>query len=578
MKADPFSIPILSPLSVHRRRRLTLMAFLLGLGSVALSLVIVEINHLRNLEIAEQEYLRTTKNEVAMLAAAVNDGQKMTDQKLLVTIEDKWIWAGGHWSRDKDEHFLVVNNVDSRILRDTGHRGPSEDLPASDPLNQVVIEVRNQMGSRALPILLLYSDTFKVGGEALIGSFKNTSQPNSPGDRDWLLGIYRSQAGVHAAAAARDFSLFGTLIAMCGLAMPISLLLMYYTYQVAQRDQVLAEQGRARLAAIVQDSEDAIFTETFDGVITSWNRGAERLFGYSETEALGRRSADIIPSQHSAEERQAIEQVVRGERAEDRAIETIRACKNGNLLHVLQTISPVNDERGNQIGVSIIARDITERKNLEREVLESAGREQQRIGRELHDSLGQELTGLSYLAKSLAQKLAAAENPQAETAQSIAGGIQAALREVRSAVQGLVPVEVDASGFIVALEKLAAQTTAHCGIDCRIECPEPIQVDDNVLATHLFRIVQEAINNAVKHAHAQQIAVRPQLRNGALSVTVEDDGVGIAEHVRHNGGMGLRIMQYRAGVIDAALDVHATERGGTAVVCLVKNQADKVKW
>ncbi len=576
MKADRLSNPILTAQSARRRRRLTLMAFILGLGSVVLSLVIVEINHLRTPEIAEDEYLRQTRNEVNMLAAKVDAGQKMTDRELLITIADQWVQLS-NWIRDPDEHFLVVNNVDSQVLLDTIYRGPSDTIPSSDRFYQVVVAVREQMGNRPLTIRLLYSDTFTARGESLIGSFKNTTRPrpNSPQDRDWLLGIYRSQAGLHAAAEAR-FSLLGTLIAMCGLAMPVSLLLMYYTYHLAQRDQFLAEQGRARLAAVVQDSEDAILTETFDGVITSWNRGAERLFGYSEAEALGRRSADIITSERSAEERQAIEQLLGGVRTEEGAFETIRTCKDGTIVHVLQTISPVNDEHGKQIGVSIIARNVTERKNLEREVLESAGREQQRIGRELHDSLGQELTGLSYLAKSLAQKLAAAGSPQTETAQMIASGTQQALREVRSAVQGLVPVEVDASGFMVALEKLAAQTTAHCGIDCRIECPDPIQVDDNVLATHLFRIVQEAINNAVKHARARQIVVRPKSQNGTLCVTVEDDGVGIAEDARHNGGLGLRIMQYRAGVIDAALDVHSTEKGGTAVVCLVKSHPDRV--
>jgi PAS domain S-box-containing protein len=574
MKAEHLSNPILTAQSARRRRRLTLMAFLLGLGSAVLSLVIVEINSLRNPEIAEEEYLRTTTNEVKMLAASVDAGEEMTDDKLLNKIADDWIHFG-HTDRDPDEHFFVVNNADSQVILDTIYRGAHGTIPFADRLSDVAVAVREQMGNRLVPVRLLYSDPFTAGGESLIGSFKNSSPPTSAQGRDWLLGIFRSRAGLHTAAAAR-FSLFGTLIAVCGLAMPISLLLMYYTHHLAQRDQTLAEQARARLAAVVQDSEDAIFTETFDGVITSWNRGAERLFGYSETEALGRKSADIIACERSAEERQAIEQLVDGERADEGAFETIRGCKDGKIVHVLQTISPVNDDGGKRIGVSIIARDVTERKNLEREVLESAGREQQRIGRELHDSLGQELTGLSYLAKSLAQKLAAAGSAHAETADLIASGTQRALREVRSAVQGLVPVEVDACGFMVALEKLAAQTTIHCGIDCRIECPDPIQVDDNVLATHLFRIVQEAINNAVKHARAHQIVVRPESQNGTLRVTVEDDGVGIAEDARHNGGMGLRIMQYRAGVIDAALDVHSTEKGGTAVVCLVKSHPDRV--
>ena len=207
-------------------------------------------------------------------------------------------------------------------------------------------------------------------------------------------------------------------------------------------------------------------------------------------------------------------------------------------------------------------------------MLESSSREQQRIGRELHDSLGQELTGVSYLAKSLSQKLTTAASPLAETATTITAGIQRALREVRNAVQGLVPVEVDASGFMVALEKLAADTGSRCGIDCRVESAVPVQIDDNLLATHLYRIVQEAINNAVKHAQARRIIVRPESHNGTLTVTVRDDGVGIAEEASRNGGMGLRIMRYRAGVIDATLDVESKPGEGTSVVCLVKRKPE----
>jgi PAS domain S-box-containing protein len=574
MRADHASSPILTPKSL-RRRRLSLVAFLLGLGSVILSLAVVVVSLLQNRDAAEQAYLKNTRNEVRMLATVVDYGRKETDEQLLNVIADRWVQAG-HWNRDPDEHFLIVNNVDSEVILDTAYRGPSHRPPPSNAINQVILAVREQMGPLLTPALTPYSDAFQPeSGEPVLGSFINCSQPNWPLGRNWLLGVYRSKADLRASVT--KLSLFGTLILVCGLAMPVSLLLMYYTYQIAQRDQALAEQARARLAAIVQDSDDAIFSETFDGVITSWNRGAERLFGYSESEALGRGSTEIFPSERPAEERQIIAGVSRGEQLEERAFETIRVCKDGTSVHVLQTISPINDARGRHVGVSIIARDVTARKNLEREVLESTSREQQRIGQELHDSLGQELTGLSYLAKSLAQKLAASDNPHGETAQTIATGIQRALREVRRAVQGLVPVEVDSSGFMVALEKLTAQTQERCGIECRIDCREPLQVDDNVLATHLFRIVQEAINNAVKHAGARHITVRPESHNGTLTVTVEDDGVGIAEHARRNGGMGLRIMQYRAGVIDATLDIRRANAGGTAVVCLVKNQRDKTE-
>ena len=183
---------------------------------------------------------------------------------------------------------------------------------------------------------------------------------------------------------------------------------------------------------------------------------------------------------------------------------------------------------------------------------------------------------MSYLAKGLAQKLSAEDSPQTGIAKTITEGVQRALREVRAAVQGLVPVEVDAAGFMAALDRLAADTSARCGIDCRVEGDDRVQIDDNVVATHLFRIVQEAINNAVKHAQPRQILVRPELSNGTISVTVQDDGVGIvARTPSRNGGMGLRIMQYRAGVIDATLEVRRREGHGTAVVCQIRNQSSE---
>jgi PAS domain S-box-containing protein len=348
----------------------------------------------------------------------------------------------------------------------------------------------------------------------------------------------------------------------------------YHTYNRARREQARTEEARARLAAIVQNSDDAIFSQTFDGRITSWNHGAEVVFGFTEAEAINQISQLLIPSQSQADEQTIIRQIQEGQSPPEHALETLRTRKDGRPIHVSQSVSPLEDSDGTRVGVSVIARDITARKNLEREVLEITGTEQQRIGRELHDSLGQELTGLSYLAKGLAKKLSDEDNTQTSIAQTIADGVQRALREVRTAVQGLVPVEVDAAGFMAALEQLAADTTARCGIDCRVEGDDQISIDDNVVATHLFRIVQEAINNAVKHAQPKQILVRPERSNGTIRVTVQDDGVGIVpgRPSRNGGGMGLRIMQYRAGVIDATLEVRRRSGQGTAVVCQVKNQ------
>jgi PAS domain S-box-containing protein len=396
------------------------------------------------------------------------------------------------------------------------------------------------------------------------------------------VGVYRSKQGLYESELR--FGLFGTsiqfaspgsLVLACILAMLLSLGLVFYTYNLARRQQARTEEARSRLAGIVQNSDDAIFSQTFDGRITSWNRGAERVFGYAEFEAVDRESRALIPSQSEEDEQKIILQIQQGQSPPEHALETIRIRKDGRPIHVSQSVSPLEDGDGKRVGVSVIARDITARKNLEREVLEITGSEQQRIGRELHDSLGQELTGLSYLAKGLTQKLSAENSPQIGIAQTIAESVQRALREVRTAVQGLVPVEVDASGFMAALEKLAAETSARCGIDCRVEGDDHLSIDDNVVATHLFRIVQEAINNAVKHAQPRQILVRPELSNGTIRVTVQDDGVGFAagSPSRNGGGMGLRIMQYRAGVIDATLEVRRRAGQGTSVICQIKNQS-----
>jgi signal transduction histidine kinase len=220
----------------------------------------------------------------------------------------------------------------------------------------------------------------------------------------------------------------------------------------------------------------------------------------------------------------------------------------------------------------VLNESIAQRQVLEAEVLNVSTREQQRIGQDLHDSVGQQLTGLSYMASSLAKGLATRSLPEAADAQMIVDGIQAALTEVRNAIRGLAPVEVDAEGLMVALNRLVTSTEERFGVECRFTCNGPVPVEDNSTATHLYRIAQEALHNAVKHAHADHVVVSLGRDKNQLVLEVSDDGTGLNGQSRSDSGMGLHIMHYRARMIAATLDVSSSEESGTAVTCTVKQE------
>jgi len=227
------------------------------------------------------------------------------------------------------------------------------------------------------------------------------------------------------------------------------------------------------------------------------------------------------------------------------------------------------DARDAVIGLLAIGQDITERTKLEKEVADISTREQQRIGQELHDGLGQELTGLGYLAATLCCDLKQHGAAEADMADQLADGVERALEQARAIARGLVPVEIDAAGLLAALEQLTAESEARCGVACRLVCHEPPAFDDTAKAAQLFRIVQEAVNNAARHARAKRITVEVKAGAGQAVFEVSDDGVGISPDGERAGGMGLRIMHYRADVIGALLSVGAAPGGGTLVRCVL---------
>ena len=207
---------------------------------------------------------------------------------------------------------------------------------------------------------------------------------------------------------------------------------------------------------------------------------------------------------------------------------------------------------------------------LEHEIIAISERERQSIGRDLHDGMCQYLAAIGFSADLLRQDLVRHAQPGAGRAAEIARLLQDAVERVRELARGLSPVDRDEGGLELALDELALNTSQLTGKHCTFLCHEPVEIADNILSVHLFRIAQEAISNATRHGRARNIIIAVESDGGELSLRVSDDGVGIDPAPDRRGdGMGLNIMQYRARVIGATLEIYPNTPTGTVVSCTV---------
>jgi PAS domain S-box-containing protein len=217
-----------------------------------------------------------------------------------------------------------------------------------------------------------------------------------------------------------------------------------------------------------------------------------------------------------------------------------------------------------------------DRKYLESEILEISEREQRRIGQDLHDGLSQRLRGVAYLSHVLAEDLTQKSLPEAKDASRITQLLNEALVETHGLARGLFPISLEADGLMSALGELVSNIQNIYKISCRLMCSKPVFIEDNSTAMNLFRIAQEAIQNAIKHGKATRVVIRLVKKNETIELAVKDNGKGLPKHFEKRQGMGLKIMDHRASMIGAELQVQRVTAGGTLLTCLLRDRRDKL--
>jgi signal transduction histidine kinase len=226
-----------------------------------------------------------------------------------------------------------------------------------------------------------------------------------------------------------------------------------------------------------------------------------------------------------------------------------------------------------------LRREIAERERLDREIAEVADRERRRLGQDLHDSLCQHLTGTALTAQTLRERLAARSAPEIAEADKVVRYIEEGIDLSRNLARGFFSPELEAEGLVFALQSLAETTTERFQISCEFESEGIVRVPDSAVATQLYRIAQEAVMNAIKHANPQRIDIRLKKSAASLTLSVTDDGIGLPEKLPKLEGLGMRLMSHGAALMNAEFDARRNPQGGTVVSCRVNiNEPDSTSY
>ena len=327
--------------------------------------------------------------------------------------------------------------------------------------------------------------------------------------------------------------------------------------------------SQAIAEAIFSTSSDAIFTADSNGVILSANKAFSKMFGYGHNELIGENLNLLMPFNYDLGPENYPESYLETGKNNlvDKGKETQGLKKNQQIFPIELSLSEILCS-GNRILAGII-RDLSKRRELEHRLIEIGNEERRRIGRDLHDGLGQMLTGIRMLADSLARKLHANAVPGAEEVKEIADMINEADDFARSIARDMVQIEIEKKGLVVAVDELCRKIERMTGVTCKLNVVEDFEIENQSRALHLYRIIQEAVNNAVKHGKAGRIDIQIVEQDHHLSVEIQDDGIGFSDHQSNKDGKGIQIMEYRAKMMGGNLELVRTESNRTMVRCLI---------
>lgn len=327
------------------------------------------------------------------------------------------------------------------------------------------------------------------------------------------------------------------------------------------------EEERSVLSAILDTVGALVAVLDPDGRIVRFNKQWEVTTGYASEHMEGKAMWDLFPLSDDVEDFH--KSFLLGKNGEAvRESEGLWVTPDGQERCFSWTFTVLKGRDGTTAHVVATGVDVTERRRVEQTVLEVSAREQRRIGQDLHDGLGQHLTGIAFLSKVMAQRLSERSYLEAKEAEKIVKLVNQAIEKTRELAQGLLPVVSEGHGLMSALERWSDEVRDVCHVECRFVCENPVLIDDVSMATHLYHIAQESVNNAIKHGKPEVITIRLASDGDTGTLIIDDDGSGYQRASSKHTGLGLGIMNHRANMMGGSLDVRSLTPHGARVTCI----------